>query len=241
VSTMLGHAAPVATVAYSPDGKWIASGAADGTARLWDASTAAAFGAERRAHGEPVTSVSFSPDGRRLVTASMDRTIKLWDPFESEEVATLSGHGTGVLAAAFSPDGRRIATACANGAVEIWDTESRVVDLEATHLEGALRARVQTLVDRLFAESRDVGTVVRRLEEDPTLADPVRRVALDLARSRPGLRDEMYDSCLILLKSRGRDASALRRAKTMARILVEIAPEDPRCGELQLICRSLAD
>jgi WD40 repeat protein len=65
------------SVAYSPDGQRIASGADDGTVKIWNAETGALISA-LSGHIDSVVSVAFSPDGRRLVSGSFDTTVKIW-------------------------------------------------------------------------------------------------------------------------------------------------------------------
>ena len=72
-------------VAYSPDGRTLASASRDHTVKLWDAATGQVV-RTLRGHAEPVHGVAFSPDGRRIASASFDRTIKLWDAATGQEL-----------------------------------------------------------------------------------------------------------------------------------------------------------
>jgi WD40 repeat protein len=76
---LTGHTDMVASVAFSPDGKTLASASADNTIRLWDVASHQALGAPLTGHTNWVRSVAFSPDGKTLASASADNTIRLWD------------------------------------------------------------------------------------------------------------------------------------------------------------------
>jgi WD40 repeat protein len=117
--TLRGHTQAVWAVAFSPDGKRLASASWDGV-KLWDAATGQSIRTLKGDSG-PVNGVNFSPDGRRVASAGRDWMVRVWDAATGKEILTLAGHTAWVNNVAFSPDGARIASASRDGTLKLWD------------------------------------------------------------------------------------------------------------------------
>ena len=112
------------SVAFSPDGKFVAVASPDKTVRLWTVATQKEF-KSLIGHTEEVDSVAFSPDGKMLASGSADATIKLWDVDSGQELKTLSGHNNSIISLAFSPDRKLLASASSDGTIKLWDMQQK--------------------------------------------------------------------------------------------------------------------
>ncbi|NCR02206.1 MAG: protein kinase [Microcystis aeruginosa L211-11] len=119
--TLTGHSDEVFSVAYSPDGRYLASGSIDKTIKIWEVAT----GKELRTltgHSGGVFLVAYSPDGRYLASGSSDKTIKIWEVATGKELHTLTVYsylyGADVV---YSPDGRYLASRSDDKTIKIWE------------------------------------------------------------------------------------------------------------------------
>jgi WD40 repeat protein len=135
--TMRPFASPARAnaVAFSPDGKTVATGGTDGNVRLWDAATQQEIGPPMSSDAKPLAAVAFSPDGVLVAAGSADGNVQLWDTATGQEAGSALVTGAAEVAAlAFSPDGKLLATGGQDGADRLWDvaTGSQVGTTMAT-------------------------------------------------------------------------------------------------------------
>ncbi|WP_230967177.1 NB-ARC domain-containing protein [Nostoc sp. NZL] len=113
----------ILSVAFSPNGKLLATGDADGDAHLWQVEDGKRL-FTCSGHKSWVRSVAFSPNSQILASGSEDQTVKLWDVQTGKCLNTLQGHTSWIWSVAFSPDGQILASGSEDQTVKLWDVQT---------------------------------------------------------------------------------------------------------------------
>ncbi|MGF1494130.1 MAG: NB-ARC domain-containing protein [Microcoleaceae cyanobacterium] len=166
VCLLEGNEGWVWAVAFSPNGKVLASGGEDNLIRLWNPETAECFQC-LQGHKSWIRSLAFTPDGKTLISGSADNTVKFWDVETATCVETLDQHNNWVTSVAVSPDGHQFASGSADETVRLWDLTTptpqitidplhaqrpyekmKITGIQFPHLNGVLNSREIKLEDK---------------------------------------------------------------------------------------------
>jgi WD40 repeat protein/energy-coupling factor transporter ATP-binding protein EcfA2 len=170
-----GHSDIIVGVAFSPDGKVLASGGYDNTVILWDVQNRQPIDQPLKGHTGFVQSVAFSPDGKTLASSGDDGTVILWDVESRQIVDQLKGHSNTIRSVAFSPDGKILASGSFDRTIILWDVESRqpIGDPLTAHSAGVYSLAFSPDGSLLASGSIDETIILWDMQSRQPIGDPL--------------------------------------------------------------------
>ncbi|CAE6493239.1 unnamed protein product [Rhizoctonia solani] len=170
-----GHGGGALSVAFSPDGKSVASGSRDMAIRIWNASSPSPIGKPLRGHSGTVYSVAYSPLGYVLASGSNDGKVRLWDVNTGQQMGQLWADSS-VNSVAFPPDSNLLASGSRKGTVQVWDVQKRTPTSHpfTGHTDCVYSVAFSPDGTRLVSGSYDKTIRVWDVERGATVVGPIK-------------------------------------------------------------------
>lgn len=156
---LTGHTDGINDVAFSPDGRLLATVSQDTDIKLWDIATGQAIGT-LTLHAQPINAVAFSPDGRILATGGDDGFIILWNVETQQLITPLNGQDGAVNDLVFHPNGEHLLAGYANSAMRLWDIANRRSDQRLVGHDGSINAVTVNSDGSRFASAGSDGRII---------------------------------------------------------------------------------
>jgi WD40 repeat protein len=170
IQVLHGHTWVVRQLAFSPNGRHLASASNDGTVRVWDVRTGKEVGGPPPRIEASVIGVAFSPDGQRLATASLDGAVRVWDATSWRLLLVLREVTGGLWCVAFSADGRRLAWGSSDATVKVADADTGQVTATLRGHNGWVQSVAFSPDGLRIASASTDGTV--KIWQTPPVPEP---------------------------------------------------------------------
>lgn len=184
-----GHEHDVCAVAYSNDGRMIATGGSGlNLIKVWDA-TSGNLITELRGHEDVINGLSFHPSGRYLASCSNDRTVRIWEIGSYEKPLVLRGHRKKVLCVKYSPNGKQLASIDTIQQVLQWDAERKTAEAHRVHLTGIPAVGFLPAMQGVVSAGKDGAIRIWDLDigsQAHELVNDRRRTVIQMAISHSG-------------------------------------------------------
>jgi serine/threonine protein kinase len=181
IHTVKAHAQGIQAIAFSPDGKRLATGGLDSEIRIWDVFTQEEL-LNIEIHGtRELFSLCFTQDGRRILCGSRSESIGIWDAWTGLKLVDLIGHKDYVHDLAMSPCGRILASASGDNSVRLWDARPLKERFEERNRMIEAERAVREEVERLFLELGTIEKVLMRIDADQSLEPLEKHAAWNVA------------------------------------------------------------
>ena len=232
------HEDVIQDLAFSPDGKILASAGYDRLIKLQEVKSNRELRILKD-HSDSVYGIAFSPDGKLLASAAADRTVKVWDVSTGNRLYTLSESADWLYTVAWSPDGEHLAAAGVDRSIRIWKVDAKAGKI--VHSVFAHEAPVTRLVysrdgKTLYSLSEDRSAkswdTAKMVERKVYARQPETPLSLALRPDQKQLAIGRYDGVLVLLdEGSGKEIGQPLPIKPKPPVLVKITPAEAVCGK----------
>jgi WD40 repeat protein len=232
------HKDVIYDLAFSPDGKMLASCGYDRLIKLWDAATSNEIRVLKD-HSDAVYSISFSPDGALLASGAADRAVKVWDVETGKRFYTLGESTDWVYSVAWSPDGRHLAAAGVDKSIRVWEVSAqggKILHSVFAHESPITRLTYAPDGNTLYSVSEDRGVkawdAARMVERTVYAKQPDVPLAFAVRPDRKQVAVGRYDGRLVLLdEGSGKVQSEPLPAKPKPPALGKVSPPNGTRGQ----------